>query len=279
MKKIIDFIKQNSSLSDQEAWWVLEHITKKTRAELLLSNDAFLSQQELSMIKDWLYQLSQESVPLSYLLGSVPFFNMTIKVQQPILIPRPETEEWVASIIQELHSYSENIRFILEIGTGSGCISLALAKAFPNAFVTATDINQQALNLAQENAALHNIANITFIKSDLFKNIPSTKFDLIISNPPYIDPIHKQNMMPQVIKWEDERALFAQQEGLELIYKIIQEASAYLHPNRALPYQLVIEHDNNQQEKIKDFAQQHGFHCSSRKDLFGNTRTSWCKLR
>lgn len=278
MKSIIKQIQEKTPLQEQEAWWMLEHITNKKRAALLHAKSSSLSKQELFVIDDWIKKLSQKSMPLSYLIGSVPFLDLFIKVVPPILIPRPETEEWVNDLIQELLPFEQNIKSILEIGTGSGCIGLALAKSFPKATITAVDINPQALELAQENATLNKINNINFIKSDLFKNLNILKFDLIVSNPPYIDPSHKKTIMPQVLNWEDEKALFADQEGLELIYQIIQNAKKHLHYLPILPHQIILEHDRDQQEKINFFAQKNGFNCQNKKDLFGNIRTSWCKI-
>ena len=280
MKTIIQHILFKTNLSEQEAWWMIEHITNKNRAILLHASALSLSQRELETIDLWIQKLSQEFIPLSYLLGSVPFLDLTIHVRQPILIPRQETEEWIACLIQELEPHTQNIPNILEIGTGSGCIALALAKAFPQSMVTAVDINPEALKLAQENADFNKISNVKFALSDLFNGLKTKDFlfDLIVSNPPYIDSIHKKTMMPQVIQWEDEHALFAKDEGLFLITEIIKQTPKYLKSQPSLPYQLILEHDNGQQEQIKKFANENNFTCESKKDLFGNWRTSWCKF-
>lgn len=275
MKSIINQIITQTNLSEQEAWWMLQHITNKTRQELLFHDHTALSPFELQTIHHWINKITQEHIPLSYLIGSVPFLDVTIKVVPPILIPRPETEEWVSQLINDLQPHQNNIKTILDIGTGSGCIALSLAKQFPHAIVTAIDINTQALQLAQENAELNGVNNILFIQSDLFEELTS-RFDLIVSNPPYIDPIHK--LMPQVANWEDNKALFAQDEGLQIIKQIIQQAPKYLNYHSELPYQLVIEHDQDQQEMIKTFASNHKFDCSTKKDLFGKWRTSWLRI-
>ena len=290
MKTIIQKILASTSLNEQEAWWMLQHIIGKTRATLLHEHASNLSEEQLQTIDLWIQKLSTEFMPLSYLLGSVPFLDLMIKVQAPILIPRPETEEWVAILIQELQPHASKITTILEIGTGSGCIALALGQAFTHAAIIAVDINPAALKLAQENADLNKITNVTFIKSDLFSfssssdvirgsiHPQSLTFDLIVSNPPYISTIHKKTMMPQVLQWEDEHALFAQDNGLHLIKEIIKQAPQHLRNNPSMPYQLVLEHDNGQQDTIKKIAQENGFDCTSKKDLFQNYRTSWCKL-
>ena len=279
MKTIIKSILEQTSLSEQEAWWMLESITNKTRSILLCSSNSSLSSKEQITIEDWILKLSKKSIPLSYLLGTVPFLDLIIKVKPPILIPRQETEEWVNFLIKELLPYDKNIKNILDIGTGSGCIALMLAYKFTKAKVTAIDINLQALKLAKENATLNNITNIEFIQSDLFEFITlNQKFDLIVSNPPYIDPACKDTMMPQVIKWEDKKALFCKQQGLYLINKIFTKAKTFINYNKQMPYQLVIEHDNGQEEKIKEISKQNYFSCIEKKDSFGNIRTCWCKL-
>lgn len=274
MKSIVKQIIKRTNVSEQEAWWMLQHITNRSKETLLFSESSTLSKKELQTIEEWIYKLDNEHQPLSYLLGSVPFLDLTIFVATPILIPRPETEEWIFNLITKLQPYTEHIKTVLDIGTGSGCIALALAKHFPKAQVIATDINPQALQLAQKNAQKNGIENVDFLKSDLFENLHNKKFDLIVSNPPYIDPANK--LMPQVVEWEDNKALFAQDHGLKLIKKIIQSAPDYIHKNVNIPYQLVIEHDAGQENIIKDAAQEYGLRCTAQKDAFGNYRTSWC---
>ncbi len=274
MITIIKKIQKDTSLTEQEAWWMLEHITQRSKEQLYTQPE--LTNLEVKAIDDWIHKLQHESMPLAYLIGSVPFLDLTIKVQPPILIPRPETEEWVHQVIQDIKRLTKKITSILEIGTGSGCIALSIAQSFPHVQVTATDINPKALQLAEHNAKKNNITNITFFESDLFQNIPRKQcFDLILSNPPYINPTMSETMVPQVLQWEDKQALFAQDQGLQVIDKIIKKAPAYVCKQSILPYQLVVEHDYNQHEIIKKHAHQQGWTCSQKKDLFGNWRTSW----
>lgn len=276
MIALVKKIQKSTNLNEQEAWWALQHITQKSKEQLLLLEAKDLSDKEYNTISDWIKKLSQESMPLAYLIGSVPFLKLSINVETPMLIPRPETEEWVDKLMTELEPYKSNIKNILEIGTGSGCIAIALAQHFDQTKIIATDINEQALTLAQKNAKINNITNIQFIHSDLFENIKiGSCFDLIISNPPYIDPQSEATMMPQVTQWEDKQALFASKKGLDIILQILQQAPQFLCKNSQLPYQLVLEHDRDQHESIKKHAHQLGWTCSTHKDLFGNWRTSW----
>lgn len=277
MKSVIANILEQTNLSEQEAWWMLEHITQKSKEQLMIAKPSTLSTQKRQTINDWIEQLTQKSMPLTYLLGSVPFLNLNIKVKTPILIPRAETEEWVAKLIQDFKPYKQQIKKILDIGTGSGCIALALAKEFNKAQVVATDINEQALKLAQQNAQLNNIENISFVQSNLFNNLADKTFDLIVSNPPYIDPVNKSSMMPQVTEWEDNKALFAQHQGLEIIENILKQSPSFLNKNSDLPYQLIFEFDHGQQDRIVQLAQKYKCNCSTYKDLFGNYRFAKCK--
>ena len=277
MISVIAYIQSKTNLSKQEAWWILEHITKQNKEQLLLLDKTHLTEAQNNTIENWINKLTHESIPLSYLLETVPFGNLTIKVTPPILIPRPETEEWVSNVIQTLHPFKKEIKTILDIGTGSGCIALSLAKAFDTAHVTAIDINPQALKLAKQNAKYNELKNISFIESNLFDNIKDQTFDLIVSNPPYIDPAHKDNMSPTVTKWEDHQALFTDNKGLNIIKQILEQAKNNLNISNNLPFQLVLEFDHGQENIIAEYAAQHNWHCKIYKDLFGKNRTAYCK--
>ena len=273
MNQVIDNIVFRTNLSRSEAWWLLESITNLSKEQLLTKKNA-LTEQEIIKIDTAIKKISLESIPLAYLIGHVPFGEITVEVQAPILIPRPETEEWVYALIEKLETHTDKIQSILDLGTGSGCIALALAHAFPQAQVVASDINPKALALAQHNARKNNIKNITFIESDLFKNIPQKSFDLIVSNPPYIAPRYKKTLSDSVINWEDHGALFAAEEGLELIEKIIQQLPNYLS-DKKIPIQFAIECDPEQIEKIKALCSAHNLSSSAAVDAFSNQRLVW----
>jgi len=276
MNKIIVHITDRTNLSTQQAWWLLEFITNKTRIELQYLRIELSSDQQ-NKLHVCIEQINNHQKPLAYILGWVPFLNLKLSIQSPTLIPRPETEAWVDKVITMMQSTNKNDFTILDIGTGSGCIGLSLAKAFPESLIYAVDVSLSALELAQKNAALNQITNIKFLQSDLFKNLPhNLKFDLIVSNPPYIDPIIQLDT--SIMKWEDHNALFADNQGLNIIEQIIQQAPGHLKKDSLLNYQLIIEIDASQGDIVKKLAQNAHFTCSIiQKDQFDRNRTLWTK--
>ena len=163
-------------------------------------------------------------IPAQYLIGHAEFFGMQLKVDERVLIPRPETEELVELILAE--NPKENLK-ILDIGTGSGAIALALAKNRPNWSVTAADISQDALELATENAKWQDL-NLSFIKSDCFFEI-SSKYDIIVSNPPYISREDQEEVGLNVLHSEPHLALFADEDGLAIYRRIAEDSKDYLN--------------------------------------------------
>jgi len=162
-------------------------------------------------------------IPAQYIIGHADFFGMQLKVDERVLIPRPETEELVELILTE--NLKDNLR-VLDIGTGSGAIALALAKNRPDWSVTAADISQDALDLASENAKSLDL-EISFIKSDCFSEI-SAKYDIIVSNPPYISRADEEEVGLNVLHSEPHLALFADEEGLAIYRKIAEGSKDYL---------------------------------------------------
>lgn len=228
-------IYDDPTLCRQYAWWILENITDHQKENLLANNLIHLSDKHQEQLNQWLNKLIKEKMPLQYLIGAVPFNDIEILVEPPILIPRPETEEWTVRLIKQLKQIASKGLTILDIGTGSGCIALALANALPHATVYATDISEASLALAQKNALHNGITNIIFIKSDVFEEIPKDlRFDFIVSNPPYIAPQEWDQLDESVTHWENKRALVANQEGLAIITTIITQACYFLKKNNEL---------------------------------------------
>lgn len=170
-----------------------------------------------------IYKQLAAHVPAQYIIGQAEFYGMELKVDERVLIPRLETEELVELILTENAKPNQSV---LDIGTGSGAIALALAKNRPDWLVTASDISPDALNLASENASLQDL-KISFKKSDCFEEI-AENYDIIVSNPPYISRADESEVGLNVLHSEPHLALFAEEDGLAIYRKIAQEAKNYL---------------------------------------------------
>ena len=178
--------------------------------------------------------------PVQYIVGNVDFYGYKINVNKNVLIPRFETEELIFKTINLIKkNLNENIK-VLDIGTGSGCISIALKKEIPGLDITAVDISEDALVVAKNNA-LENNCEINFIKSDLFNNIDD-KYDLIISNPPYIS--YDEQIMDIVKKNEPHLALYAKNNGLYFYEEIIKNSSNYLNDKNIIAFEIGYLHAN-----------------------------------
>ena len=194
---------------------------------LSFTDFVFALQQEVTdeekQFVEEIYKKLAAHIPAQYLIGHAEFFGMQLKVDERVLIPRPETEELVELILAE--NPKENLK-VLDIGTGSGAIALALAKNRPDWTIKASDTSQDALDLAKENAEIQNL-NIFLKKSDCFSEI-SSKYDIIVSNPPYISRRDESEVGLNVLHSEPHLALFADEDGLAIYRKIAENAKDYL---------------------------------------------------
>ena len=182
-----------------------------------------VTEEEKQFVEE-IYKKLAEHVPAQYIIGHAEFFGMQLKVDERVLIPRPETEELVDLILTE--NPEKNLK-VLDIGTGSGAIALALAKNRPVWSVAAADISQDALDLSLENANAQNL-NLSFIKSDCFSEI-SSKYDIIVSNPPYISREDQEEVGLNVLHSEPHLALFADEDGLAIYRRIAEDSKGYLN--------------------------------------------------
>lgn len=277
-------IHEDPQECQQEARWLLQAITKKSEAELLAQKNIELSTDEEKMLEQWLTQHIDQAMPLQYILGSVPFCNLEIMVETPVLIPRPETEEWCCNLIERLKKLSPQKFSILDIGSGSGAISLALAKNIPSSTVIGVDIADHALSLSKRNAQKNQVKNVTFIKSNLYAGLEkTTKFDFIVSNPPYIATREWESLAPSVTEWEDKDALLAGPEGLDIISVIIEQAPRWLKPNEEMAQhnipQLLIEIGYWQGELVTKLLHEAGLRSIHLlKDLEGKERVACASL-
>jgi len=182
-----------------------------------------VTEEEKEFVEE-IYTKLANHIPAQYIIGHAEFFGMQLKVDERVLIPRPETEELVELILAE--NLKDNLK-VLDIGTGSGAIALALAKNRPDWSVTAADISQDALDLSLENAKAQNL-NLSFIKSDCFSEI-SAKYDIIVSNPPYISRADEVEVGLNVLHSEPHLALFADEDGLAIYRRIAEDSKDYLN--------------------------------------------------
>lgn len=190
--------------------------------DFVLKLQAEVSQKDRDQLKAIHEQLLAHK-PAQYIIGSSDFHGLTLKVDERVLIPRPETEELVELILSE---NLEGSLSVLDIGTGSGAIALALASSRPDWQITASDLSGDALALAVENARSCNLS-LTFVQSDCFEAI-SGSFDIIVSNPPYISEADKNEVGLNVLTSEPHMALFAEEDGYAVYRKIAEQAGDYL---------------------------------------------------
>ena len=219
---------------------------------------------EKSKLEKGLQKLKQ-GIPVQYIVGNTNFYGNIIKVNQNVLIPRFETELLVEKTYNYIKKYFSKKVTILDIGTGSGCIAITLKKML-NSKVTAIDISKKALEIAKENAAQNNV-NVDFILSNLFSNIKG-KFDVIISNPPYI--AYDEKIDEKVKNNEPHLALYANNKGLEFYEKILKEAKKYLNEKAIIAFEI----GENQGEDISKIAKKYfkEAYITVEKDLPGKDR-------
>jgi len=250
-------VYNDDTLCQQYAWWILQAICGKTKTELIIQESVALTPEQRQKIDRWMVALVEDKMPLQYVLGSVPFADLDILVEPPILIPRPETEEWCLYIIEHFMTLHNKKIKILDIATGSGCIALAFADYVPQAEIVATDICDAALELTEKNIEHNKIRNVSCIKSDLFESIPQgMRFDCIVCNPPYITAAEFKELDETVTRWEDKNALVAADNGLAIIKKIIVQAPQFIQNNdemkrKNIP-QIVIEIGYAQGAAVRD---------------------------
>ena len=235
-----------------EAELLFSEILNCDRMSLYLNKEYILDKDKSVLISSALKRrISGE--PIQYILGKAEFMGFEFRVNPYVLIPRPETEILVETAIQYVTtSGSHNVTCInmLDLGTGSGCIAISLAKLLPNSHITATDISDKALLAARENAEL-NCVRVNFVQSDLFGGLHPTSYDLIVSNPPYIPSLEIQDLQPE-IGYEPISALDGGSDGLDFYHRIIKDAPQYLKGNGYL----IMEMGFRQRDDIKDIFQE-----------------------
>ena len=239
----------------------------------LFSNN--LSEQISKEIEDKYFSLIEkhikEDVPLSHLVGFEYFYDRKYKVTKDVLSPRMETEELMYKVIEYVKASNKNKFKILDLCTGSGIIAITLKKELEKVSVDviASDISEEALEIAKENSQSHD-ATIKFIKSDIFNHI-NDRFDIIVSNPPYIDRKDEVTMKDNVLKYDPHLALFAEEEGMYFYRKIIEQAKDYLNENGVMFFEIGYD----QKDKIIKLADMNGYSAEVYKDINGRDRMAF----
>ena len=205
----------------------------------------------------------EKNVPLSHLVGFEYFYDRKFKVTKDVLSPRMETEELIYKVIEYIKSINKNNIKILDLCTGSGIIGITLRKelGFKSVEVVASDISEEALKVAKENAIM-NEAEVKFIQSDIFENI-NEKFDIIVSNPPYIAYNDKITMEDNVLNYDPHLALFAEEDGMYFYREIVENAKEYLEEDGLVFFEIGYD----QREKILKLANENRFKAEVYKDI------------
>ena len=230
-----------------------------------------LSVEQKNRYFDLINKNINEDTPLSHLVGFDYFYDRKFKVTKDVLSPRMETEELIYKVLEYIKKSKKDSFKILDLCTGSGIIAITLKKEIVEKYteIVASDISEKALSIAIENANNNN-ANITFIKSDLFDNI-SGKFDLIISNPPYISYKDKITIKDSVLNYDPHLALFAEEDGIYFYRKIIENANQYLENDGTI----FLEIGYDQKEKILELGKSNNFITTVYKDINGKDRIAY----
>ena len=210
----------------------------------------------------------EKNVPLSHLAGFEYFYDRKFKVTKDVLSPRMETEELIYKVIEYIKSINKNNIKILDLCTGSGIIGITLRKelGFKSLEVVASDISEEALKVAKENAIM-NEAEVKFIQSDIFEDI-NEKFDIIVSNPPYIAYNDKITMEENVLNYDPHLALFAEEDGMYFYREIVENSKEYLNKDGMIFFEIGYD----QREKILKLANENGFKAEVYKDINGRDR-------
>lgn len=268
------FIKELAPLYDAyEAesffYLILEDRHQLRQIDLALNHELIFDESDIQNWKILLSEL-QKQVPIQYLLGKTSFYGLDFEVNENVLIPRPETEELVDWIITEnVRQKSKEIK-ILDIGTGSGCIAISLAKNLPNAKVYAMDVSKKALETAKRNA-LNNKTEVIFIQKDILRmEVLKSDYDIIVSNPPYVRNLEKVEIKKNVLDYEPHLALFVEDHDALVFYRKIAELA---QKNLVKNGQLYFEINQYLGTEMTDLLEKMNFNnIELRKDIYDNNR-------
>ncbi|AIL32072.1 peptide chain release factor N(5)-glutamine methyltransferase [Basilea psittacipulmonis] len=275
------------ALPNLEKQMLLQYVLQVPRIWLITHDKDVLATEQIDAFQT-LAQKRLNGCPMAYLLGEREFYSLSFKVNESVLIPRPETEELVALSLQYLQGIAGSQTFhfplipqalqgrsltaprVLDLGTGSGVLAVCIKKHFPSAQVTAVDISDRALQVAKENATRHH-CDISFVQSNWLDEIGDQKFDLIVSNPPYLAP-QDEHLMQGDLRFEPQQALTDFVDGLQPYRHILERVRQHLFVPHAA---VLFEHGWEQAESIRKLFEQYGFlapNIGTLRDLAGRDR-------
>ena len=284
------FLQELSSLYEEQEiesffYIILEKLHGLKRIDLALNPQKVMDGAHLKQWKNIVSELKKQR-PIQYILGETEFYGLRFLVNENTLIPRPETEELVELIIESTNYELRNRKLkVLDIGTGSGCIAISLAKHLATSEVFAIDVSEKALAVAKKNSELNdvkvNYINVDILKINDLKELAThnpqlaTQFDVIVSNPPYVRNLEKSEIKPNVLEYEPHLALFVEDTDALLFYRKIAElAHKNLNPNGKLYFEINQYLGNETIELVESF----GFkNVKLIKDIYGNDRIISCE--
>jgi len=259
IQSTINYIKNelnpiySSRESESISYLLLEHVLNCSRMHLQLNKSDSVNDDKFELIAQFVEELKTNK-PLQYILGEADFYDLKFKVNEHTLIPRPETEELVHTIINENKSTNLNV---LDIGTGSGCIPICLAKNLNQAKLSTADISAKAIETAKKNAKLNDV-EISFYNRDILKwmDFEWEEYDIIVSNPPYVTEAEKEKMEDNVLKYEPHTALFVSDHDPLIFYRTISElAISHLKKGGKLYFEI----NESLGEEMKELLEVKGF--------------------
>lgn len=274
------FLQELAPLYDEKEiesffYIVLESFHNKKRIDLALNPEMEMDAMQLLRWESVLSDLKKEK-PIQYILGETEFYGLPFLVNENTLIPRPETEELVDLIVVESRKSKVESLKILDIGTGSGCIAISLAKNLPNAQVSAIDVSEKALTTAQKNAEINKVDVNFILKNILETEVLDENYDIIVSNPPYVRNLEKEEIKPNVLEYEPHLALFVDDNDALLFYRKIAElAKKHLSENGKLYFEI------NQylgKETIELLEKLEFKNILLKKDIYENDRMISCEI-
>jgi release factor glutamine methyltransferase len=267
--KLYEGIGFSSDEAKLEARFILEHVLKITQKEIIQKSDLQIDTDNQTEI-EYITEKRIAGIPLPYLLGEWSFYGRTFKVNPHVLIPRADTEILIEKALSKINAH--DLYEILDLGCGTGIIGITIALERPLSNVTLIDQSEHAIQNTKENQTLHQITNVMIQKSDWFSALDQTRFDVILSNPPYLED--NDPHLSQGLEDEPLDALVSGPTGIEAIQYIIENAKNHIKPSGWL----FIEHGYNQAIILKDLFEKNGYqHIENANDIHGIHRVTFAQ--